>query len=137
MKSAIEVCVVALAMTCVAGAQTPAKPALQHGASVKMAVAGHAVPMPAADEKGATVVAITADGKVSLGVKVVDVNALSSLSSNTIYLKADARLPYQKLLTVLDALHGQSVVLLTAPVSDIEKGKMVPPYGLKINVGGI
>ncbi len=137
MKSVIEVCLVALAMACVAAGQTSAKPALQHGVSVKMAVAGHAVPMSAADEKDATVVGITADGKVFLGVKVVDVDALSSLGSKTVYVKADARVPYQKLLTVLDALHGQSVVLLTAPVSDIEKGKMVPPYGLKINVGGM
>ena len=31
------------------------------------------------------------------------------------YVKADVRAPYQEVLAVLNALHGKSVVLLSAP----------------------
>lgn len=135
MKSVIEVGLVAIAMVCVAGAQEPAKPPLQRGMRVEMAEASHAVPMPAADEKGAIVMSVTANGNVFLGVKPVDVSALSGLKEGTVYVKADARAPYQKVLTVLDALRGRSVVLLTAPTLKPETGKIVPPYGLKLVVG--
>lgn len=136
MKSVLEVCVVALAMAFVAAAQDQSKPVLRPGIQVQMAVASHAVEMTAADKEDATVVSITADGRVFLGVKLVDVSALSSLGSATVYVKADARVPYQKLLAVLDALHGRPVVLLTAP-ANMEKGKLVPPYGLKVMLGGM
>ncbi len=136
MKSVVEVCLFALAMTCIALAQGPAKPPLQQGISVEMAAASHAVQMPAADEKGATVVSVTADGRVFLGVQPVDMNALSTLNEGTVYVKVDARAQYQKVLAVLDALHGRSVVLLTAPTLHVESGRMVPPYGMKIMVGG-
>jgi transposase len=46
-------------------------------------------------------------------------------------VKADAQVPYQKLLTVLDALQGRSVVLLTAPVN-AKSANIASPYGLKV-----
>jgi len=49
--------------------------------------------------------------------------SLSSLKQGVVYVKGDARVPYQKILTVLDALEGRSVLLLTAPVN-------VPPLSL-------
>ena len=119
-----------------AGAQESAKPPLRRGIHVQMPVASHAVEMPAADEKDATVVSITADGKVFVGIKPVDAASLSSLKEGTIYVKADARTPYQQILAVLDALQGRPVVLLTAPTSKAESGKIVPPYGLKLMVSG-
>jgi biopolymer transport protein ExbD len=99
-----------------------------------MPSASHAVEMRAADEPNAKVVAVAADGKVFVGTKVTEPGALSNLSDETIYLKADSRAPYQKVLTVLDALRGKSVVLLTAPPENALKQGIVPPYGVKLSV---
>jgi biopolymer transport protein ExbD len=51
-----------------------------------------------------------------------------------VYLKADSRVPFQQVLTVLDALRGRSVVLLAAPPKNVERKKIVPPYGVKVTV---
>src|SRR4029077_223213 len=102
--------------------------------SVQMPVASHAVEMRAADEPNASVVAIAADGKVFVGIKATEPSALSSLSEGTVYVKADSRVPYQKILTVLDALRGKSVVLLAAPPKNVESTKIMPPYGMKVTV---
>ena len=50
------------------------------------------------------------------------------------YVKADSGVPFQKVLTVLDALRGKSVVLLAAPPRNVETAKIVPPYGMKMTV---
>jgi biopolymer transport protein ExbD len=94
----------------------------------------HAVAMPEADAEDATVVAITRDGKLFLGTKPVDSATLGNVKA-TVYVKADARAPFQSVMTVLDALRGNSVVLLTAPLLRPEKGKMMQPYGLKVSIG--
>jgi hypothetical protein len=51
-----------------------------------------------------------------------------------VYLKADSQAPYQKVLAVLDALRGKSVVLLAAPPKNAGTAKMVPPYGIRVVV---
>ncbi len=134
MKSLIEVCVVGSILICAAGAQESTQPALRKGVSVQMPVADHAVEMRAADAQEATVVAITADGKVFAGVEPTEPSALSKLSAGTVYVKADSRVPFQKVLSVLDALRGKSVVLLAAPPENVERTKNVPPYGMKVTV---
>ena len=134
MKSLIEVCVVGSILICAAGAQESTQPALRKGVSVQMPVADHAVEMRAADAQEATVVAITADGKVFAGVEPTEPSALSKLSAGTVYVKADSRVPFQKVLSVLDALRGKSVVLLAAPPENVERAKNVPPYGMKVTV---
>lgn len=135
MKSLIEVCVVGSVLICAAGAQESPKPALQKGVSVQMPVADHAVEMRAADAQDATVIAITADGKLFAGTEPAEPSALSNLSAGTVYVKADSRVPFQNVLTVLDALRGKSVVLLAAPPpKNVERAKIVPPYGMKVIV---
>jgi biopolymer transport protein ExbD len=134
MRSLIEVSLVGLALICGAGAQDSQQIPLKQGVSVQMSVASHAVEMRAADAPNAQVVAITADGKVYLGVKATDSGALSNLSEGTVYVKADSRAPYQKVLTVLDALRGKSVVLLTAPPENAVRQGIVPPYGVTLIV---
>jgi hypothetical protein len=134
MKSLIEAYLIGSILIGGAGAQDPQKIALTKGVSVQMAVAGHAVEMRAADEPAAKVVAITADGKVFLGITATEPGALGNLSEGTVYVKADSRAPYQKVLTVLDALRGKSVVLLTAPPENAVRQGMVPPYGLNLIV---
>ena len=134
MKLLIEVCIVGSLLICFAGAQEPPKPALRKGISVQMPVADHAVEMRAADEPNATVVAITANGKVFTGIEPTEPVALSKLSAGTVYVKADSRVLFQKVLTVLDALRGKSVVLLAAPPKNVERTKIVPPYGMEVTV---
>jgi hypothetical protein len=134
MKLVFDVWVVGAVLTCAATAQEPAKPALRQGVSVQMAVADHAAEMRAADEPNAMIVAITADGRVFSGVTVTEPGALSGLAAGTVYVKADARAPFQKLLAVLDALRGKSVVLLAAPPANAAKTGMVPPYGIRLAV---
>ena len=134
MRLLIEVCVVGSILTCVAGAQESPKPALRKGVSVQMPVANHAVEMRAADEPNATIVAIEANGEVFAGIQLTEPSALSHLSAETVYVKADARVPFQTVLTVLDALRGKSVVLLAASPANVERAKIVSPYGLKVIV---
>jgi hypothetical protein len=134
MKSLIEVCVVGSILTCAAGAQESTQPVLRKGVSVQMAVADHAVEMRAADAQDATVVAITADGKVYAGTEATEPDALSKLSAETVYVKADSRVPFQRVLAVLDALRGKSVVLLAAPPKNVASMKVMPPYGMKVTV---
>jgi hypothetical protein len=133
MKSLIEVCVLGSILICAAGAQE-SKPVLRKGVSVQMPVAAHAVEMRAADEQDSTVVAITASGELFVGIQPSEPGALSGLSAETVYVKADARVPFQKLLAVLDALRGKSVVLLSASPANMDRTKMVPPYGIRLTV---
>jgi biopolymer transport protein ExbD len=99
-----------------------------------MPAADHAVEMRAADAQDAIVVAITADGKLYAGVERTEPGALSNLRAETVYVKADAQAPFQKVLAVLDALRGKSVVLLAAPPKNAGTSKMVSPYGIKVIV---
>lgn len=136
MKPMLEVCLIAVSMTCAAEAQNGVKPALQPGIHVEMPVAAHAVEMPAADREDATVVTLTVDGNVFIGADAVEMSALSSTHSGIVYVKADARVPYQTMVTLLDALHGRSVVLLTEPSVTAKREKVVPPYGVKVSLPG-
>ena len=134
MKPIVELCLVGLILTCGAYAQDSQRTALKQGVSVQMPVASHAVEMRAADEPDAMVVAITADGRVFAGIQVVEPGTLSSLKDETVYVKADARVSFEKVLAVLDALRGKSVVLLSAPPENTVKQGMVPPYGTRLIV---
>ncbi len=134
MKSLIEVFVVGSVLICAAGAQESTQPALRKGVSVQMPIADHAVEMRAADSLQASVVAITADGKFYAGTERIEPSALSKLSADPVYVKADSRAPFQQVLTVLDALRGKSVVLLAAPPKNADRTKIVPPYGMKVAV---
>jgi biopolymer transport protein ExbD len=130
----LMICMAGVVLICAVGAQEAPKPALQKGVSVQMPVANHAVEMRAADEPNATVVAITADGRVFAGITPTGPGALSSLAAETVFVKADSRVPFQKVLTVLDALRGKSVVLLAEPPTRGAKGDIVAPYGIQLSV---
>ena len=136
MKFVLGVCLIAAGMSSVVGAQDPTKPVLRPGISVKLPVASQAVAIPAADAEDATVITVTADGKLFLGLQPVKLDALARVTASIVYVKADARAPYQQVLTVLNALRGHSIVLLTAPTVKTEPGKLTPPYGVGVTVGG-
>jgi hypothetical protein len=71
----------------------------------------------------------------SSGIRPVQLSDLGKLKAETVYVKADARVPYQQILTVLDELRGHSVVLLTSSPSNAERSGIAPPYGVKVMLG--
>jgi biopolymer transport protein ExbD len=135
MKITVGVCLLVLTSAVVMVGQDPTKPVLRPGVSVQMLKDSHAVAMPEADAEDATVVAITRDGKLFLGIKPVEAAALNNVKAGTVYVKADARAPFRSVMGVLNALQGRTAVLLTAPLSQPEKGKMMLPYGVKVRLG--
>jgi len=135
MKNILGVCLIAAGMSGVMAAQNATKRVLREGIPVTMSVASEAVAMPAADETAATVITVTAEGSVFLGVQAVELNALAEVPASTVYLKADARAPFQQVLTVLEAFHGHSVVLLTTAPAKPEPGKITVPYGVPVALG--
>jgi biopolymer transport protein ExbD/biopolymer transport protein TolR len=113
-----------------------------------MPVTRNAVAVPNADTQDALVVALTADGTAYLGGDRLPAPALadavrSSLSTRkekTLYIKADARVRYARLIEVIDALQRSGVeglTLLTAQQDAADEGKrLVPPKGLEMRVVG-
>ncbi len=128
------ICFVGALLACGASAQDPSKPVLTAGVSVTMALSRHAVPINAADELDAKVVAITADGKVFNGITLVEPESLRGIVAGSVYVKADARAPFQRVLAVLEALRGKKVALLTAPPPNAPKEAILPPYGIRLTV---
>lgn len=136
MKLSVRMCLLVLTMSYVALAQQdPTKPVLRPGVSVEMPVSNQAVEMREADNEDATVVAVTADGSLFEGNRPVELSELGKVYADTVYVKADARVPYQKILAVLDALRGRSVVLLTSSPSNSANTGIAPPYGVKVALG--
>jgi biopolymer transport protein ExbD len=150
MNRTLEACLVLLVMAAVPAAawaqQAGAIVPLQRGVSVQMAVTRNAVAVPNADTRDALVVALTADGTAYLGGNRLEAPALadtiksilSTRNEKTLYIKADARVPYARLVEVIDAVQRSGVerlTLLTAQQDAADQGKRpVPPKGLEMRV---
>jgi biopolymer transport protein ExbD len=127
-------------------AQSGAKVPLQRGVHVELASTSNAVAVPGADAQDALVVALTADGSTYLRadpVRMPDLadavrNALSTREDKTLYIKADARVPYARVVQVIDAVQKsgvEGVTFLTAQQGAAGRGRMpVPPTGLELRV---
>jgi biopolymer transport protein ExbD len=119
---------------------------LQAGVSVQLPVTGTAVAVPKADNQDALVVALTADGATYLGVDRVAASALagrvktlvSARSDKTLYIKADARVPYARVVEIIDAVHNSGVealTFLTAQQARVGQGnRPVASNGLEMRV---
>jgi biopolymer transport protein TolR len=124
-----------------------AAPPLQEGISVDMPVTSNATPMPDADQEDALIVTVTDDGKVYVGLTLMDLDGLAggvqaSLSQRPgkrIYIKADGRAPYGTVMKVLDAATAagmERTVLLTSEHESPQPGTVVQPKGFTImNMG--
>jgi len=134
MKSVITACLVGSTLICAGCAQDLQNAALRQGISVQMPIASHAVETPGADAPNSTVVAITGVGKVFVGIRVTEPGELANLSDETVYVKADARVPFEKVLAVLDALRGKSVVLLSSSPEKAASPGILRPYGTRLIV---
>ena len=119
---------------------------LQRGVNVQMVASRNAVAVPAADTASALVVALTADGTSYLGGDPMPVPDLAervrgivaTRTDKTLYIKADARVPYSRLVEIIDAVQTSGVAgvtLLTAQQDPADQGQRpVPPKGLEMRV---
>ena len=92
-------------------------PMLSKGVSVDMVRTRNPISMDEADKEDALVVAITRDGKVFLGRGIVQPeelglqveDAVSNKLDKTVYIKADARSRYEKVVEVINVLRAVGV----------------------------
>ena len=92
-------------------------PMLSKGVSVDMVRTRKPILMKEADKEDALVVAITRDGKVFLGRGLVQPeelglrieDAVSNKLDKTVYIKADARARYEKVVEVINVLRAVGV----------------------------
>jgi biopolymer transport protein ExbD len=148
MNRILEGCLVSVtiaAISAVLGQSGETVP-LQRGVSVLLPVTSNAVAIPNADKQDAAVVALTADGSIYLRASRLPLSALadtvtstlSARSDRTLYIKADARVPYARLVEVIDAVQKSGVeglTLLTAQQDVTDQGKRLgPPKGLEMRV---
>lgn len=148
MNRRLQACVVLLMMGAIADAvfaQSGVNP-LQRGVSVQLAVTSNAVAVPDADKQDALVVALTADGTVYLRADRVPTpdladrvrSLLSTRKDKTLYIKADARVPYARLVEVIDAVQKSDVeglTFLTAQQDAADQGRgPVSGKGLEMRV---
>jgi biopolymer transport protein TolR len=150
MNRRFDACLVSLMMAAIPGAvfaqQAGGRVPLQRGVSVQMPVTRNAVAVPNADTQDALVVALTADGTTYLRADPLPTPALadrvrsilSTRNEKTLYIKADARVPYARLVEVIDAMQRsgvEGVTLLTAQQDAADQGnRLVPPKGLQMRV---
>ena len=116
-------------------------PMLSKGVSVDLVKTKNPIPMQAADQDDAVLVAVTRDGKVYLETTQVTADALPNkvkdLLTNrvdkTCYVKADQRAKYGTVVEVVDNLRAAGVDQLGLLTESTEKGKMAeeaaPPAG--------
>ena len=107
-------------------------PMLSKGVSVELAKTNHPIAMQAADKSDAIVCAVTRDGKSFLGTtatatedlpnKVKDM--LANRLDKTVFVKADARARYERVVDVVDNLRAAGVDQLGLLTDQKEPGKM-------------
>jgi biopolymer transport protein ExbD/biopolymer transport protein TolR len=146
MKRLLKVCLVALILTGTTpsiAAQSAAGVVKQKGITVDLPPTSNAVAVTDADKEDAVVVTVARDGSVYLGVDLTSTatlaekvrNVLSNQSQKTLYIKADARVPYASLVRILDSVRTtgvQEVTLLTSQRDSENHDTVVPPKGLEM-----
>lgn len=145
MRDSLALFVIALALTT---GITPgwAAQVRQKGVHVQLAVTRNAVAMPDADQANALIVAVTAEGRVYLGITPVNFTDLAQklrgdLATRTekkLYIKADARTLYSNVAEVLNAVRTtgvQTLALLTSQREPVKPGTRLPPMGLEVLTG--
>ena len=148
MNRRLQAFLVFVTMAAISGAvfaQSGVNVPLQRGVSVQLVVTSNAVAVPNADKQDALVVALTADGSVYLGGDRLQTRALadrvrsilSTRDEKTLYVKADARAPYGRVIEVIDAVRKSGVerfTFLTAQRDAADQRTLVSPKGLEMRV---
>ena len=113
-------------------------PMLSKGVSVDLVKTKNPIPMQGADKSDAILVAIAHDAKVYLGTTQIQAedlapkvrDLLTNRTDKTVFVRADARAKYEKVVEVVNNLRAAGVDqlgLLTEQVQ--EKGKAAPTAG--------
>jgi biopolymer transport protein ExbD len=115
-------------------------PMLSKGVSVDLAKTKNPIPMSAADKSDAIIVAVTKNGDTFLGTtkmpaddlppKVKDL--LTNRLDKTVFIKADQRARYEKVVDVVDNLRAagvDNVGLLTEQLQERQGSTTTPPSG--------
>lgn len=117
-------------------------PMLSKGISVDMAKTKNPSPMQAADKEDAVLIAIARDGRTYLGTDQTTPDALpqkvKDLLTNrldkTVYVRADARSRYERVVEVVDNLRTAGVDQLGLLTEEIQQDKpaaaAAPPAGI-------
>jgi biopolymer transport protein ExbD/biopolymer transport protein TolR len=113
-------------------------PMLSKGVSVEMVKTRNPIAMQAADKDDAVLIAVTREGRVFLGTtlmkpedlgpKVKDL--LTNRLDKTVYVRADARARYDRVVEVVDNLRTAGVDqlgLLTEQIQERRAGETAPP----------
>ena len=143
MNRLLEVCLVAsLLVSTITPHSIAQTPAMTRGISVQMSLANSAEPQPDADKEDARIVTVTATGDVDFGSDPISLADLAQKVRSTpflrrqkLYVKADARITYAKVLQVLNAARTDGIaplVLLTAQSESSTPATIVPPKGLEV-----
>lgn len=116
-------------------------PMLSKGVSVEMVKTKNPIAMQAADKDDAVLIAVTREGRVFLGttlMKPEDIgpkvkDLLTNRLDKTVYLRADARARYERVVEVVDNLRTAGVDqlgLLTEQIQEKKPGQATPaPVG--------
>jgi len=111
-------------------------PMLSKGVSVDLAKTKNPIAMQAADKSDAVLVAVTRDGKVYLGSTMIAAedlppkvkDLLLNKLDKTVFVKADQRAKYEKVVEVVDNLRAAGVDQLGLLTEQLqEKGKAAAP----------
>jgi biopolymer transport protein ExbD/biopolymer transport protein TolR len=114
-------------------------PMLSKGISVDMAKAKNPIAMQAADREDAVLVAISRDGRTYLGTDQMSPDALpqrvKDLLTNkldkTVYVRADARSKYERVVEVVDNLRAAGVDQLGLLTEELQEKGEAAPAGLQ------
>jgi biopolymer transport protein TolR len=142
-NSVWSVALLAVLTTMSAASQSSAQ-AMQKGISVELARTSSAVPVPDADNQDALIITVTDSGNLYCGIDPVTPDTLAeklkarpSHHIQTLYIKADAKAPYARVVSVLDAAHTAGVAgvtLLTTQPETPQVGAVVFPEGIEIEL---
>src|SRR5580693_10309170 len=143
MNRILEVCLVAsMLVSTITPYSIAQTPAMTRGISVQMSLANSAESQPDADQEDARIVTVTATGDVDFGSDPISLADLAQKVRSTpflrrqkLYIKADARITYAKVLQVLNAARTDGIaplVLLTAQSESSRPATIAPPKGLEV-----
>ena len=115
-------------------------PMLSKGVSVDMAKTKNPIPMQAADKSDAIIAAVTRDGKTWLNTTQMNPedmpqrvkDMLANRLDKTVFVKADSRARYERVVDVVDNLRAAGVDnlgLLTEQIQDKNAPKVDTPIG--------
>lgn len=112
---------------------------MQKGISVRLATTESALPIAAADEPNALIIAVTADGKTYFRINPVTPDALVSELTHSshaqrLFIKADASAPYSSVEPAIDAARhaGFSDCIFLTEQYEMPGGTRIFPKGLEV-----